>query len=207
MSALIIWGTALLLYAVFRLWYDNWNGPVKPHEVEAFLDSIGDRLEETGNSRSILKTFLEQDDGREFLMLNLVKAEMREVEDPRTGQRVRGTALLKRYSERFMPVLLARGGHPAIVGRKVGGYIDAWNTPADPGWTLFGLMRYRSRRDMMRLALDPNFIAAHPEKILGTPVTFSFPTHRMLSLYLSPRLSVLLLLTLAAALTQLAFGT
>ena len=95
MSALIIWGTALLLYAVFRLWYDNWNGPVKPHEVEAFLDSIGDRLEETGNSRSILKTFLEQDDGREFLMLNLVKAEMREVEDPRTGQRVRGTALLK----------------------------------------------------------------------------------------------------------------
>ena len=106
-----------------------------------------------------------------------------------------------------MPVLLARGGHPAIVGRKVGGYIDAWNTPADPGWTLFGLMRYRSRRDMMRLALDPNFIAAHPEKILGTPVTFSFPTHRMLSLYLSPRLSVLLLLTLAAALTQLAFGT
>lgn len=207
MSALIIWGTALLLYAVFRLWYDNWNGPVKPHEVEAFLDSIGDRLEETGNSRSILKTFLEQDDGREFLMLNLVKAEMREVEDPRTGQRVRGTALLKRYSERFMPVLLALGGHPAIVGRKVGGYIDAWNTPADPGWTLFGLMRYRSRRDMMRLALDPNFIAAHPEKILGTPVTFSFPTHRMLSLYLSPRLSVLLLLTLAAALTQLAFGT
>lgn len=207
MSALIIWGTALLLYAVFRLWYDNWNGPVKPHEVEAFLDSIGDKLEETGNSRSILKTFLEQDDGREFLMLNLVKAEMREVEDPRTGQRVRGTALLKRYSERFMPVLLARGGHPAIVGRKVGGYIDAWNTPADPGWTLFGLMRYRSRRDMMRLALDPNFIAAHPEKILGTPVTFSFPTHRMLSLYLTPRLSVLLLLTLAAALTQLAFGT
>jgi hypothetical protein len=131
---------------------------------------------------------------------------MGEVDDPKTGQKIRGIALLRRYSERFMPVLLGRGGHPAIVGRKVGGYIDAWNTPADPGWTLFGLMRYRSRRDMMRLASDPAFIAAHPEKILGTPVTFSFPTQRMLSLYLGPRMTVLLVLALFAALIQLAFG-
>jgi hypothetical protein len=119
---------------------------------------------------------------------------------------VRGVELLKRYSERFMPVLLGRGGHPGIVGRKVGGYVDAWNTAPDPGWTFFGLMRYRSRRDMMRLASDPAFIAAHPEKILGTPVTFSFPTKRMISLYIGPRASVLLILALVAALIQLAWG-
>lgn len=206
MSPWIIWGTALLLYLLFRLWYDNWQGPVKPNEIEAFLDSVGDRLEETGNSRAILRAFLEQDDGGEFLMLNLVKAEMGEVEDPKTGEMVRGVELLKRYSERFMPVLLGRGGHPGIVGRKVGGYVDAWNTSPDPGWTFFGLMRYRSRRDMMRLASDPAFIAAHPEKILGTPVTFSFPTKRMISLYIGPRVSVLLILALAAALVQLAWG-
>ena len=206
MSPWIIWGTAVLLYLLFRLWYDNWQGPVKPNEIEAFLDSVGDRLEETGNSRAILRAFLEQDDGGEFLMLNLVKAEMGEVEDPRTGEMVRGVELLKRYSERFMPVLLGRGGHPGIVGRKVGGYVDAWNTAPDPGWTFFGLMRYRSRRDMMRLASDPAFIAAHPEKILGTPVTFSFPTKRMISLYIGPRASVLLILALVAALIQLAWG-
>lgn len=206
MSAWMIWGTALVLYLLFRLWYDNWQGPLKPEEVEAFLDRVGDRLEKTGNSRAVLKAFLEQDDGGEFLMLNLVKAEMGEVIDPKTGGKVRGSALLKRYSERFLPVLLGRGGHPAIVGRKVGGYIDAWNTPADPGWTLFGLMRYRSRRDMMRLASDPAFIAAHPEKILGTPVTFSFPTQQMISLYIGPRITVFLILALGAALTQLALA-
>jgi hypothetical protein len=59
MSPWIIWGTALLFYLLFRLWYDNWQGPVKPHEIEAFLDSVGDRLEETGNSRAILRAFLE----------------------------------------------------------------------------------------------------------------------------------------------------
>ena len=139
-------------------------------------------------------------------MLNLVKAEMGEVDDPKTGKRIRGIELLKRYSERFMPVLLGRGGHPGMVGRKVGGYVDAWNTAPDPGWTIFGLMRYRSRRDMMRLAADPTFIAAHPEKILGTPVTFSFPTKRMVSLYLGPRVTVLLILALIAALVHLAWG-
>lgn len=139
-------------------------------------------------------------------MLNLVKVEMGEVEDPRTVQRVRGTALLKRYLERFIPVLLVCGGHPAIVGRKVCWHVYAWNTPADPGWTLVGLMRYRSRRDMMRLALEPNLIAVHPKKILARSVTFSFPIHGALSLYLSPRQCVLLLLTLASAPSQLAFG-
>jgi len=206
MSVWLIWGIALLLYVVFRLWYDNWQGPVKPEEIRTFFDSLGDRLEHSGNSRSVLEAFLSQDDGKEFLMLNLVKAEMGQVDDPQSGQKVRGTELLKRYSDRFIPVLLGLGGHPAFVGRKIGGYIDAWNTSEDPGWSLFGVMRYRSRRDMMRLALDPRFIEAHPEKILGTPVTFSFPTQPILSLYLGPRASVFILLALAASLTQLATG-
>jgi hypothetical protein len=94
-----------------------------------------------------------------------------------------------------------------MVGRKVGGYVDAWNTAPDPGWTIFGLMRYRSRRDMMKLVMDPAFMDTHPEKILGTLATFSFPTQRMVSLYLSPRVTVALLLALLAALTHLALLT
>jgi hypothetical protein len=117
---------------------------------------------------------------------------------------VQGIELLKRYARRFTPVLLRNGGHPGMVGRKVGGYLDAWNTEADPGWTLFGLMRYRSRRDMMKLVTDPQFMDAHPEKILGTLATYSFPTQRVLSLYISPRVSVALVLALAAALVHLA---
>src|SRR3546814_1128336 len=76
---------------------------------------------------------------------------------------------------------MRRGGHPLFVGRKVGGYIDAWNTPADPGWTLFGTMRYRSRRDLIHMAGDPAFRAVHPAKLLGTAATFSFPAQRIKS--------------------------
>jgi hypothetical protein len=165
------------------------------------------RFEGTGNSPEVLRAFLEADDGREFVMLNLVKAQMEQVEDPKTGHMVQGFDLLKRYSQRFMPVLFRNGGHPAMVGRKVGGYIDAWNTEADPDWTIFGLMRYRSRRDMIKLVTDPAFMEGHPDKLLGTLATFSFPTQRVLSLYLSPRITVALVLALIAALGHLALLT
>ena len=199
----IIWGTALLAYGAFRLWYDNWSGPLKPAEIDAFLAQMAGRFEATGNSPDVLRAFLAADDGREFVMLNLVKAQLDPVEDPQTGQMVQGFELLKRYSKRFMPVLFRNGGHPGIVGRKVGGYVDAWNTEPDPGWTVFGLMRYRSRRDMIKLVMDPAFMAGHPDKLLGTLAPFSFPTQRVLSFYVGPRVTVALVLALIAALSHL----
>jgi hypothetical protein len=199
----IIWGTALLAYGAFRLWYDNWSGPLKPAEIDAFLAQMAGRFEATGNSPDVLRAFLAADDGREFVMLNLVKAQLDPVEDPQTGQMVQGFELLKRYSKRFMPVLFRNGGHPGIVGRKVGGYVDAWKTEPDPGWTVFGLMRYRSRRDMIKLVMDPAFMAGHPDKLLGTLATFSFPTQRVLSFYVGPRVTVALVLALIAALSHL----
>ena len=96
MTAWIIWGTALLAYVVFRLWYDNWSGPLKPAEIDAFLGQMAGRFEGTGNSQQVMRAFLEADDGREFVMLNLVKAQMEQVEDPKTGQMVQGFDLLKR---------------------------------------------------------------------------------------------------------------
>jgi hypothetical protein len=203
----IIWGTALLAYGAFRLWYDNWSGPLKLAEIDAFLAQMAGRFEGTGNSPDVLRAFLAADDGREFVMLNLVKAQLDPVEDPQTGQMVQGFELLKRYSKRFMPVLFRNGGHPGIVGRKVGGYVDAWNTEPDPGWTVFGLMRYRSRRDMIKLVMDPAFMAGHPDKLLGTLATFSFPTQRVLSFYVGPRVTVALVLALIAALSHLTMVT
>ena len=199
MAIAIIWGSALVLYLMFRLWYDNWSGPLKAEEIDSFIEATQDRFEASGNNVSVLRAFLEADDGREFVMLNLVKAQMEDVEDPVTGRMVPGLSLLQRYSKRFMPVLFRNGGHPVMVGRKVGGYIDAWNTEGDPGWTIFGLMRYRSRRDMIKLVMDPAFKEGHPDKMLGTLATFSFPTQRVLSLYLGPRVSAALVIALCAA--------
>lgn len=204
MAPWMFWAAALAAYLVFRWWYDNWSGPLTPAEIEAVMEQLAGRLEATGNSPEVLRAFLEADDGREFLMVNLVKVQPEPVLDPASGKPVPGVELFRRYAKRFMPVLFRTGGHPGFVGRKVGGYIDAWNVAPDPEWSLFGLMRYRSRRDLLKLVLDPAFKDTHPEKILGTLATFSFPAQRMVSFYLGPRVTVALVLALLAALAHIA---
>ncbi len=113
---------------------------------------------------------------------------------------------MRRYSDPFVRALLRKGGHPGMVGAKVGPYVDAWNVEGDPGWSIFGLMRYRSRRDMLAMVRDPRFTEIHPYKLLGIPTTFSFPTQRQVSVYMGPRVWVALVLALAAALVQLMIG-
>ena len=199
-----IWIVAAGLYALFRGWYDNWRGPLRRTEIDAFLQQARATGADRHNDLAVVEDFLARDDGREFFMLNLVKVQAGEVPDPFTGQPVRGRDMLARYTGPFMRRLFLRGGHPALAARPVGGYVDAWNTTADPGWTLVGYMRYRSRRDMMRLAGDPAFREIHPFKIAATATTFSFPTRPMLMLLVGPRLWVGLVLALVAALVQIA---
>lgn len=203
MSGWAIWGTALALYGLFRAWYDGIRKPLTPVEIDTFFTEIQGKLG-GGNDTAALRQFLEADDGQEFVMLNLVKIEPGIVPDPETGELVSGRTMMRRYSDPFVKALLRRGGHPVMVGAKVGPYVDAWNVAADPGWSIFGLMRYRSRRDMIAMVRDPLFARVHPYKLLGIPTTFSFPTQRQVSVYLGPRVTVALALALAAALVHLA---
>jgi hypothetical protein len=153
-----------------------------------------------------LRAFLARDDGREFAMLNLVRLAPQPVPHPTTGEPTPARALLDEYTRAFIRALLRRGGHPAIAARAAGGYLDSWNVADDPGWTIVGYMRYRSRRDMMELVVDPRFAAAHPFKIAAIETTLSFPTSPQILLFLSPRVWVGLVLALLAALLHLALG-
>ncbi|MBW8296305.1 hypothetical protein [Sphingopyxis sp.] len=202
-----VWTGALLLWLAFLLFYDGFRRPLRSGEIDAFLATLGPRMAETGNDAARLRAFLEADDGREFVMVNLVGTRAGPITDPESGATREGSEWLRRYSDPFVRGLIARGGHPLFVGRKVGGYIDAWNTPEDPGWSLVGTMRYRSRRDLIRMASDPAFRAVHPAKLLGIATTFSFPTQRQIAFYASPRVTVGLLLGLLAALTHIAVLT
>ncbi len=199
-----VWLVAAALYVGFRLFYDNWRGRLTQEEIDTMLA----RAEAAGagevNDLSTVRKFLEEDDGREFVMVNLVRVPDTMVTDPDTGAQVPAVAMMKAYSKAFMPLLLRHGGHPALATRKVGGYVDSWMVGPDPGWSIVGFMRYRSRRDMLKMVLDPAFEAAHKYKPLGVAETFSFPTQPFLRAYVSPRIWVFLILALAAAFAQLA---
>lgn len=161
------------------------------------------KLSENSHATTV-RAFLEADDGKEFVMSNLVRVHPGEVPHPLTGVPTPGQRLFERYGREFVKILFRHGGHPLLVMRKVGGYVDSWETAPDPGWHIVGAMRYRSRRDLMRLALSPELQQVHWLKMASTAMTFSFPSQVMFSLAWRPRLWLALVLALLAALVHLA---
>ncbi len=199
-----IWAAALVAYGAFVAWYENWRGPLSGDEIERYLERSNGTPTAEYNDMDSVREFLERDDGGEFVMLNVVRVAPGMAPHPETGAPTRTGELMQEYTKAFLPALVRRGGHPAIVSRKIGGYMDAWRVPPDPGWSVMGYMRYRSRRDMMELATDPRFHSMHPFKMAATAETFSFPTRPQFLLYLSPRVWVPLAIALAASLAQIA---
>ncbi len=197
------WPGALALYVGFCLWYDNWRGPLTAQEVAHYmaLAAAASGADHTGAVS--LRVFLEADDGKEFVMCNLLRLHAQSVVHPVSGAATAPGKLLQQYVRAFVWVLLAHGGHPVVAVRKVGGYIDAWNTPPDPGWNIAGMMRYRSRRDLMQLATAPRFTQAYGFKAAALAETFSFPSRVVSSGVLRPRTAVALALALGAALVHL----
>ena len=201
-----IWLGALVAYLVFRLWYDGLGKPLTPDEIAHFSQLIQDSADQGLSSGDVatLRKFMEEDDGKEFIMVNLIEFNASPVTHPDTGREINAPALLTEYTKPFMGKILRKAGHPVIAGQGVGGYLDAWNTPQDPGWHMAGLVRYRSRRDVIVLSLaDPAFAAIHKYKIAAMKQTFAFPMQTRVALYASPRVTAVLLLALGAALLQL----
>jgi len=201
-----LWLTAALLCLAFFAWYENWRGPLTPEEIEAYMGRFADNAESQTNQQTdpaVLHAFLDGDDGGEFFMLNLVRLRSRPVPDPVTGEKKSAPELMEGYTKKFFKELGKRAGHPAIMAGVKGGHIDSWGTAENPGWTNMGYMRYRSRRDLMELATDPQFEGGHIYKLAAIPSTFSVPTKPQFSALAGPRVWVPMTLTLLAALASM----
>ncbi len=199
-----IWPLAASLYVLFRAWYDNWRKPLSAQDVEHYMRRIHSSPGAEHTDPDVLREFLARDDGKEFVMCNVVRLHPQSVPHPLTGVLTPPRQLIQEYFRPFAVALFLHGGHPLVVSRKVAGYVDSWNVPPDPGWTMAGMMRYRSRRDMMELTLDERFMNAYPFKAAAVEQTYSFPTKVQAGMALRPRSAVALVLILLAALVHLA---
>ena len=81
-----IWGIALVIYFFFIGWYFNWLGPLKAYEVDQYVKAFAENSGSKNTDVDILRRFLEQDDGKEFIMQNFVKLHKGKVIHPETGQ-------------------------------------------------------------------------------------------------------------------------
>ena len=59
------------IYIVFFAWYTNLNKPLTDLEVESYIESLK-QSSNNEESLNVLKKFLSNDDGKQFIMVNPV---------------------------------------------------------------------------------------------------------------------------------------
>jgi hypothetical protein len=89
--------------------------------------------------------------------------------------------------------LLKRACHPVLGGEALTDAIEVWGLENGERWSIAGLMRYRSRRDMVEIAATPEFNGPHEFKMAAIEKTVAFPIEPLFQLG-DPRLLLGLIL-------------
>jgi hypothetical protein len=201
---IIVWVSLAVLYGAFLLWYDGGGGPLRPEEIERHVATLEQRGLDAGQIAS-LRAFLTSDPGGDFVMANYIH--FRDVPlaggDLRPGET--SQQALDRYMAHMYPALFRRACHPVLAGPVVAKALDLWGIDDAASWSLVGLVRYRSRRDMIEIATDPAFSAAYRYKTAALQQTIAVPVEPFLMLG-NPRVVLALAATALGSLLQLALG-
>lgn len=199
MTTGLIWLAAFSAYGAFLAWYINWNGPIKPDEVEAIMARFNrNGGAERSRTHAAMRRFLLADDGRAFFMLKLARHSSGGSWTATPSDNPSRDTLSARLALPTAP-LLARAGHRAIMARSINDGQNSFADTLDPGWIMMGYIRYRCRRDFALLANaegDDPFSPALMRR-------FSLATRPSRLSLTDPIVTVALLLTLGACALQI----
>ncbi|MDG1906578.1 MAG: hypothetical protein P8I38_13220 [Arenicella sp.] len=192
MSPIIIWISGAILYACFWFWYVGLSRKIEPQEIESTLQQMRTQADASNQQLQALRRFFEEDNGKDFVMVNLL-----ELKDPKreSGKK------LEAYQKVFLSNLLKRAGHPVFIARVATGKIENIGCD-DDNWTAAGMVRYRSRRDLMEVIPETFGSEHHGLKLEALERTFAYPSTPW-TLVGGPRIVVPLALALIASLLHL----
>ena len=203
-----IWISLLVIYAGFFFWYTDIGGKLDKEEIEFFLEKLEERTSansadpETYNSqKNLIKRFMEEDTGRQFLMVNNIDMDddPEDVEGAEPGESAE--RLLDRYMEHMYAQLLKRACHPVFAGNAVHPSMDLVGIEGAEIWDQAALMRYKSRRAFMEIVTHPNMGSKHAFKVAALEKTIAYPVETVI--YLSdPRLLLALILIILGLFLQ-----
>lgn len=174
----------LLLYVVFLLWYGGRGSPMSSVEVETLLERVRRNAEaaEAPFAPDLLPSLREvakDDDGREFVMVNLIRYRTKAVYPPGWDYGDDPHAADARYNRVVVPLLLKRACVPVFLGGSAGRFLAPEGT--EP-WDCVALVRYRSRRDFLGLCADLAKDRADVHKWAAIEATQVFPVKARISL-------------------------
>ncbi|MDH3643542.1 MAG: hypothetical protein OES38_15670 [Gammaproteobacteria bacterium] len=192
----------LVIYALFFGWYTSFSGPLTEQEIQVVLEHARDAR--SASDVRVLEAFMRSDTGDDFVMVNLLELNENPPDLPATGPGAAPMDLINHYMEHMYVAQFKRACHPLFFGRAVGGALDLSGIEGAERWTQAALFRYRSRRDVLEIVLNPAFDERHDYKMAALLKTIAVPVEA--SLLIDLRLFVaLLLFTIFSIVDWLAF--
>ncbi len=196
----LIWLSVGVIYAAFFGWYTSSQGPLSGEEIERYMDFF-ESSDRDPQALANVRRFLEGDTGDDFAMLNVLDFYDRPLQLPGVAPTDSSYDVMDKYAQHMMPALLARASHPVFLGTAVSEALELHNTPGMARWDQGAIVRYRSRRDLMEIVIDPAFSQPHDFKLASLQKTMAYPLDPWFQLG-DPRLVLaLLLIVLALGLT------
>ena len=200
-----IWISLLVIYAGFFLWYTDMGGKLDEEEIEFFLEKLEENAsvnsDDSRTQISRIKRFMEEDTGRQFLMVNNIDINENpgDVEGAEPGESAE--SLLDRYMEHMYSQLIKRACHPVFAGYAIHPSMDLVGIEGAEIWDQAVLMRYKSRRAFMEVVTHPNMLSKHDFKVAALEKTIAYPVET--ALYLSdPRFLLALILIILGVFLQ-----
>ncbi len=178
-----IWVITALLYAAFFAWYTDLRGALDEDEIAHFLAALQEvDLPPEGVER--LHTFMKEDSGRQFFMLNAIHLAETPESPPGAEPGQSAQELLDHYMEHMNVELIQRASHPTILGPAVHDAVDVVGLEDEDvrSWSFGALMRYRSRRDFMEIVSMPKTHERHAFKVAALEKTIAYPIEAELNL-------------------------
>jgi len=175
----------LLVFLGFFAWHTPWGGPLPDAEIDTFLANQAEAGGSVWTDAAAFEAFLRADDGRPFVMINLM--ELREVAsypegdaaDARSGAEA-GAA----YGQAVILLLLQRGSYPVARAERSHTIINSLGESAAE-FDSFAMVRYRSRRDLIDMLSSEAFLEAGVHKWASLDNTLVAPASRMSSFNLT----------------------
>jgi len=173
------WLVAAVLSATFLLWHQPWfSKPLTPAEIDAAFAVSVDRAAALPESEKVkLRAFFSSDDGRPFYNVNLMlyREEATYADGvQRPGIRT-GSDAADAYARVVIPQLLRRGSYPVFISSKISNLLEE-SAPGADFFQNIGIVRYRSRRDMLNMISDPDYMAGAPHKFASLAKNVAVPT-------------------------------
>jgi hypothetical protein len=160
-------------------------------EVETLLERVRRNAEAAdaplaSDLMSSIREVARNDDGREFVMVNLIRYREKAVYPPGWKYGDDPHEADARYNRAIIPLLLKRACIPIFVGRSVGRFLTPDGTVP---WDSVALVRYRSRRDFLGLCADlardrsdiHKWAAIEETQVFPVEVRFSLAVIRLLT--------------------------